>query len=84
MKTEYEPKIIASAVESAFDILGWISKQRLLQYLLVKYSIDIRSTTESDVTRIHRAIADLFGREVAQLLMKQIYLQLDTASGQLE
>lgn len=84
MKIEYEAKNIASAVESAFDILGWMCKQRLVQYLLAKYGIDIRSATELDVTRIHRAIADLFGQDLAQLLMKQVYLQLDNAGSQME
>jgi hypothetical protein len=84
VEIEHGAKNVTRAVESAFDILGWTSKQRLLQYLSVKYGIDIWSATELDVTRIHRAIADLFGRDFAQLLMKQVYLQLDYANDQME
>ena len=77
MKIEHESPSLTPVIESAFDILGTSSKDRLFQYLLEKYNIDIRFVTKTDVSRIHRAIAELFGRDAAELLMKQVYSEMD-------
>jgi hypothetical protein len=66
-----------SALSYAFDILGPVSLHRLYDSLKVKYDIDVRKLTESDLPAIKHAISDIFGDDVAQLLMKQIYAALD-------
>jgi hypothetical protein len=73
---EYEQDGISGIIESAFDILGGKSKERLYQHARQEYNIDIESATKSDMGQIHRAIVDLFGRDAAQLLMKRVYLLL--------
>ena len=77
MKIEHKSASLTPVIESAFDILGTSSKDRLFQYLLEKYNIDIRFVTKTDVSRIHRAIGELFGRDAAELLMKQVYSEMD-------
>ena len=84
MKIEHESASLTPVIESAFDILGTSSKDRLFQYLLEKYNIDIRFVTKMDVSRIHLAIVELFGRDAAELLMKQVYSEMDKIGDELE
>jgi len=77
MKIENESPNLTPAIESAFEILGKASKNRLFQHLHDEYGIDIRHATQANVNGIHRAIEELFGRDAAELLMKQIYLEMD-------
>ncbi|HEV8405845.1 MAG TPA: hypothetical protein VGQ13_08065 [Nitrososphaera sp.] len=84
MKIEHKTTSLTPVIESAFDILGTSSKDRLFQYLLEKYDIDIKFATKSDVSRIHRAIVELFGRDAAELLMKQVYSEMDKIGDELE
>ena len=84
MKIEHKSPSLTPVIESAFDILGTSSKDRLFQYLLEKYNIDIRFVTKTDVSRIHLAIAELFGRDAAELLMKQVYSEMDKIGNELE
>jgi hypothetical protein len=84
MKIEHKTSSFTPVIESAFEILGTSSKDRLFQYLLEKYDIDIKFATKSDVSRIHRAIVELFGRDAAELLMKQVYSEMDKMGDDLE
>ena len=84
MEIEHKTPSFTPVIESAFDILGTTSKDRLFQYLLEKYDIDIKFVTRSDVSRIHRAIVELFGRDAAELLMKQVYSEIDKIDDELE
>jgi len=77
MEIEHRTSSFSPVIESAFDILGTTSKERLFQYLLEKYQIDIRFATKVDVDRIRRSIIELFGRDAAELLMKQVYIEMD-------
>lgn len=77
VKSEYDQDSVAGILVSAFDILGGKNMKQLFEHLMQKYDIDMDSATKSDVGQIHRAIAELFGPDAAQLLMKRVYLQLD-------
>ena len=77
MKTENDSPNFTPVIDSAFEILGTASKNRLFQYLNAEYDIDIRVATQAHVNGIHRAIEELFGRDAAELLMKQVYLEMD-------
>ncbi len=84
MKIEHKTTNFNPVIESAFDILGTASKDRLFQYLFEKYNIDIRFVTQVDVDRIHRAIVELFGHDAAELLMKRVYSEMDKIGDELE
>ena len=66
-----------SALGYAFDLLGTVYRQRLCEYLKAKYNIDVLEATKSDLSVIQKAILEIFGDDVAQLLMNQIYAALD-------
>ena len=72
-----ESEHFLSALGYAFDIVGPVSQKRLYEYLKVKYNIDVRQASQSDLPVIKHAIADIFGEAAAQLIMKQIYEALD-------
>jgi hypothetical protein len=74
---ETEANSVSQAIESAFDILGPVSKQKLFSRLQTQYGIDIWSITTSNLNEIKTAIVDLFGPEAASLLMKVIYTEID-------
>lgn len=77
MKIEHKTTSFAPVIESSFDILGTTSRERLFQYLYEKYQIDIRFATKTDVDRIYQSIIELFGRDAADLLMRQVYAEMD-------
>lgn len=68
---------ISRAIQSAFDILGPISKQRLFSYLKENYDVDIWIVDVSALTEIKYAITDLFGESAASLLMKNVYDEIE-------
>lgn len=70
-------KSISQEIQSAFDILGPVSKQKLFQHLMHDYGVDIWSATPSDFHEIKRAIIDLFGYDAARLVMKLVYAEMD-------
>lgn len=73
-----EAKSTSQAIESAYDILGPVCKQRLFQHLQNNYGVEIWSATPSNLAEIKRAIIDLFGYDAATLLMKVVYAEIDT------
>lgn len=70
---------ISRAIESAFEVLGPVSKQRLFQRLRDSYGVEIRSASPSNLEEIKRAIMDLFGENAASLLMNIVYAEIDKA-----
>ena len=68
---------ISRAIESAFEVLGPVSKQRLFERLRNIYGIEIRSARPSNLEGIKRAIMDLFGQNAASLLMNIVYAEID-------
>lgn len=64
------------AIVSALDVLGPVSKQRLLRHLKVAYGMDIRSVTPLNLDELNHAIEDIFGEAAAKLLMQQIYAEI--------
>jgi hypothetical protein len=84
MQVKHKISSLTPLIESAFDILGTASRDKLFQYLLEKYEIDMRFVRKSDMSRIHRAIVELFGHDAAELLMKQVYTQIDKIDENLE
>jgi hypothetical protein len=83
MEIEHKGTSLTHLIESAFEILGSPSREKLFQYLLQKYEIDIKFVTESDINRIHSGIVDLFGKDAAELLMKQVYSEMYQISEEL-
>jgi hypothetical protein len=75
--TEAEASSISQAIESAFDILGPVSKQKLFSRLQNDYAINICSVTTANLNEIKAAIADLFGEAAASMFMKAIYSEID-------
>lgn len=72
-----ETDSISQAIESAFEVLGPVSKQKLFHQLRDEYGLQIWSATMSDLKGIKSAIIDLFGETAASLLMKLIYTEID-------
>jgi hypothetical protein len=68
---------ISQAIETGFDILGPVSKQKLFERLRNKYGIEIWSATPEDLQQIKSAIIDLFGEQAGDLLMNIIYSEID-------
>lgn len=72
-----ETKSVSQAIQSALEILGPVSKQRLFRQLRDYYNIDIWSTTPLDLNELEQAITDIFGKDVATLLMKIVNAEID-------
>jgi hypothetical protein len=78
---DIEGKSILQAVVSAFDVLGPITRQKLLVHLKEECGIDIiESATEFELKKIEHAIERLFGHAAASLLMKLVYSKISCQS----
>ena len=75
-----EIESISHAIESAFDVLGPVSKQKLFSQLKDEYGLEIWSATISDLYEIKNAIVDLFGETAASLIMKLIYREMENVN----
>lgn len=72
-----ETQSVSQAIQSALEILGPVSKQRLFRHLRDYYNIDIWSATPLDLNELEQAIIDIFGKDVATLLMKIVNAEID-------
>jgi hypothetical protein len=63
------------SVESALDVLGPVSKQRLVKHLRDVYGVDIWAVTALDLDELKNAIEDIFG-ESASMLLDLIYAEI--------
>ena len=63
-------------LESAFDILGPVCKQRLAVHLRLECGIEIKEVTSDNLGEIRSAIIKIFGDAAAAILMRHIYSEL--------
>jgi hypothetical protein len=66
----------SKSIISALDVLGPVSKQRLVKHLKRAYGVNIWYVTPSSLDELKNALEDVFGESVASELMKLIYVEI--------